>query len=156
MKSFRQRAIDGLKTGDRFTLSRCFSQEDIECFAKISRDYNPVHFDQSFALARQFRGPVSHGLLTASLITEIGGQIGWLASSMTFNFKRPVYPGQTVTCDWLITDVDERDRATATIILTDEDGAVVLEGETRGVLPGLKEREIMLRMMIESDSPHPM
>ncbi len=36
MKSFRQRAAEGLQTGDSFTLSRCFSQEDIQRFAQIS------------------------------------------------------------------------------------------------------------------------
>lgn len=151
MKSFRQRAAEGLQTGDSFTLSRCFSQEDIQRFAQISRDYNPVHFDARFAEARRFKAPVSHGLLTASLMTEIGGQIGWLASAMTFHFKRPVYPGDTVTCHWLIKDMDEKGRATAVITMTNEDGTV-LEGETNGVLPGPQEREIMRQMLAEGDS----
>lgn len=151
MKSFRQRAAEGLQTGDSFTLSRCFSQEDIQRFAQISRDYNPVHFDAYFAQARHFKAPVSHGLLTASLMTEIGGQIGWLASAMTFHFKRPVYPGDTVTCHWLIKDVDEKGRATAVITMINEDGITVLEGETSGVLPGPREQEIMRQMLAEGD-----
>jgi len=151
MKSFRQRAADGLKIGDRFTLSRCFSVEDILRFAQISRDYNPVHFDQRFAQARHFKAPVSHGLLTASLVTEIGGQIGWLAASMTFNFKRPVYPGDTVTCEWLITELDDKGRGTAVVKLTNEGGVVVLEGETRGLVPGANEREILSQMLAEGD-----
>ncbi|WP_095083495.1 MaoC family dehydratase [Pseudomonas sp. Irchel s3h17] len=151
MKSFRQRAAEGLQTGDSFTLSRCFSEDDIQRFAQISRDYNPVHFDAHFAEARHFRAPVSHGLLTASLVTEIGGQIGWLASAMTFNFKRPVYPGDTVTCHWVIVSTDEKGRATAAITLTNEDGIIVLEGETRGILPGAKEQELLVQMLAQGD-----
>ncbi|WP_259652271.1 MULTISPECIES: MaoC family dehydratase [unclassified Pseudomonas] len=129
MHSFRQRAAHGLQSGDSFSLSRCFTPQDIQRFAEISRDYNPVHYHPPFAEARGFREPVAHGLLTASLVTEIGGQIGWLASAMRFQFRRPVYAGDTVTCRWLITEVDARGRATAIITLSNEDGVIVLEGD---------------------------
>ncbi|AZD08044.1 Acyl dehydratase [Pseudomonas chlororaphis] len=151
MKSFRQRAAEGLQAGDRFTLSRCFSEADIQGFARLSRDYNPVHFDAEFAAARRFRAPVSHGLLTASLLTEIGGQIGWLASAMSFQFKQPVYAGDTITCHWVIQALDEQGRATAAITMTNEDGIIVLEGQTRGLVPGPKEREILMRLLAEGD-----
>ncbi|MHC8332748.1 FAS1-like dehydratase domain-containing protein [Pseudomonas sp. LB3P25] len=101
--------------------------------------------------SRRFRAPVSHGLLTASLLTEIGGQIGWLASGMTFHFKQPVYAGDTITCHWLITGIDEKDRATAAITMTNEDDIIVLEAETSGVVPGVKEREILTQMLREGD-----
>jgi acyl dehydratase len=149
--SFRQRAAKGLQTGDSFTVSRRFSEQDIQRFANISRDYNPVHFDARFAEARGFRAPVSHGLLTASLVTEIGGQIGWLASGMMFQFKKPVYAGDTITCHWVITGIDEKDRATAAITMTNEDDIVVLEAQTSGVVPGVKEREILTQMLCEGD-----
>ncbi|MBB3105211.1 acyl dehydratase [Azomonas macrocytogenes] len=60
----------------QFHLTRRFTETDIEDFARISRDYNPVHFDSPYATLRNFKAPVSQGLLTASLMTEIGGQIG--------------------------------------------------------------------------------
>jgi acyl dehydratase len=148
---FRQRAANGLQTGDSFTISRCFTEADIQCFAGISHDYNPVHFDTRYAEARNFRATVSHGLLTASLVTEIGGQIGWLAASMTFNFKKPVYAGDTITCHWVITRMDEKCRATAIVTMANDEGVVVLEGETRGVLPDEKGREILRQMLAEGD-----
>jgi hypothetical protein len=40
MRNARQRAIDGLSKGDRFTIVRTFSVEEIQRFADISRDYN--------------------------------------------------------------------------------------------------------------------
>ncbi len=152
MKSFRQRSIEGLQKGDSFTVSRTFSAEDIQQFAQISRDYNPIHVDLSFARLRGFSAPVSHGLLTASLLTEIGGQIGWLAAGMSFRFKRPVYAGETITCYWTITDIDERGRARAEIKITNPEGVVVLEAETTGVIPGEKERARLAEMVAEDDS----
>lgn len=94
MKSPRERAAEGLQVGGRFTIVHCFSDDDIRQFAQISRDYNPVHCDARYAVIRRFMEPIAHGLLTASLVTEIGGQIGWLATGMSFAFKRPVYAGE--------------------------------------------------------------
>jgi len=84
MSDSRNKAIAGLKPGDSFAVSRTFTEQDTSIFADISRDYNPVHFDDRFANAKGFPGRICHGLLVASMVTEIGGQIGWLASGMTF------------------------------------------------------------------------
>lgn len=149
--NFRQRAVEGLKLGDSFTISRRFSEEDVRAFAEISRDYNPVHLDARYAEARRFRAPICHGLLTASLVTEIGGQIGWLAASMVFRFKNPVYPGDTITCHWVIEAMDDKGRATAAITMVNEEGVTVLEAETRGVVPDVKERNVLAQMLSEGD-----
>lgn len=151
MQNTRQRAIDGLSKGDRFTVVRTFSVEEIQRFADISRDYNPVHVDLPYAQLRSFRAPISHGLLTASLLTEIGGQIGWLATGMSFQFKRPVYAGEQITCVWEITYIDERGRARASIQITNPDGEVVLQAETTGVLPGENERARLREMVADGD-----
>jgi len=85
MSHIRKKAIAGLKPGDSFTVSRTFTEQDTMIFADVSRDYNPVHFDDRFADAKNFRGRICHGLLVASLATEIGGQIGWLALRHDFS-----------------------------------------------------------------------
>lgn len=148
-ESIRQRAAEGLSVGDRFTITRCFSSEDIAYFATISRDYNPVHCDSYFATLKGMREPIAHGLLTASLITEIGGQIGWLASGMSFKFKRPVYAGETLTCYWVISEIDERERAKAHISVINGDGVTVLEAEITGVLPNRNERQRLAELLNE-------
>jgi 3-hydroxybutyryl-CoA dehydratase len=151
IRNIRQRAAEGLIAGDRFTITRCFSPEDIASFAAISRDYNPVHCDSHFATIKGMREPIAHGLLTASLITEIGGQIGWLASGMSFKFKRPVYAGETLTCDWVISKIDEQERAKAEINVINGDGVTVLEAEITGVLPNENERKRLTEMLTEGD-----
>ena len=91
MPEIRNRTIRGLKAGDTFTVSRRFTEEDVMTFADVTRDYNPVHFDSRFSGAKNFKDRICHGLLVGSILTQVGGQIGWLASVMNFRFKHPVY-----------------------------------------------------------------
>ena len=151
MVSLRERAAEGLHAGDSFRTTRTFTDDDVTLFAKISRDYNPIHFDARFAKARNFSATICHGLLAASLITEIGGQIGWLASSMNLRFKGPVYVGKTITCDWVIKDIDQKGRAKASITITNEDGVTVIAAEISGIVPGFEERKVLNQMLSEGD-----
>jgi acyl dehydratase len=151
MSQFRQKAIEGLKIGDTFSISRIFTEQDMNRFADISRDYNPVHYDERFAKVKNFAGRICHGLLVASLITEIGGQIGWLASGMNFKFKNPVYFGDTVRCDLTITEIDDKGYAKAEAVFNNEDDIIVLEAFLTGIVPGGQERLVMKRMIAEGD-----
>ena len=151
MVGFRERAAEGLQVGDSFGTTRTFTDDDVTLFAQISRDYNPVHFDARFAKAKNFSAPICHGLLVASLATEIGGQIGWLASAMNFRFKGPVYVGETITCSWVMTAIDQNGRAKASVTITKEDGVTVIEAEIIGVVPGVEERKILSQMLSEGD-----
>lgn len=121
-------------------------------FARISRDYNPVHYDTGYAELRGFKAPITNGLLTASLVTEVGGQIGWLATGMNFEFKRPVYAGNRITCHRLISDIDERAHAKAEVRILNAEGVTVLEATTSGVLPRIEERERLEQMLSDGDS----
>ncbi|MFZ9466676.1 MAG: MaoC/PaaZ C-terminal domain-containing protein, partial [Burkholderiaceae bacterium] len=100
----------------------------------------PVHYDQVYIDLKGLGSPIAHGLLTASLITEIGGQIGWLASSMAFRFRRPVYANELLYCEWLICSIDQRGRARAEVFVKNPKGDIVLEAETTGIIPNEPER----------------
>jgi len=155
MSHIRKSAVDGLTIGDTFTVTRTFTEADTTAFAEISRDYNPVHFDDRFAAVKHFRGRICHGLLVASLLTEIGGQIGWLASGMGFRFRKPVYFGDTVECRFTLTELDNRQRAEAEAVFRNQRGEIVLEATLSGILPGLAEKEVIGRMMAEGDPTNP-
>ena len=45
MSEIRTRTVQGLQAGDTFTVSRCFTEQDMVAFADITQDYNAVHFD---------------------------------------------------------------------------------------------------------------
>jgi acyl dehydratase len=140
-----------LEKGDTFSVSRTFTEQDVIQFADISRDYNPVHCDERFAKVKNFDGRICHGLLIASQVTEIGGQIGWLASGMTFKFKKPVYFGDTIKCDLTITDIDERGFARAEAVFTNDDDITVLEAVVTGTVAGDQEKQVMKDMLAEGD-----
>ncbi|UCE33826.1 MAG: MaoC family dehydratase [Deltaproteobacteria bacterium] len=151
MSYIRRKAIEGIKVGDTFSISRTFTEHDVLQFADISRDYNPVHFEKRFTDAKRLNGRICHGLLVASLITEIGGQIGWFASGMNFHFREPVYFGDKIQCDLTITAIDDRGRAKAEAVYTNQDQITVLEGVLTGIMPGTEEKEVMKAMVAEGD-----
>ncbi len=151
MSHFRQKAIEGLEKGDTFSVSRTFTEQDVIQFADISRDYNPVHCDERFAKVKNFDGRICHGLLIASQVTEIGGQMGWLASGMAFKYKKPVYFGDTIKCDLTITELDERGFAKAEAVFTNEDDMTVLEAVVTGIVAGDQEKQVMKDMLAEGD-----
>jgi acyl dehydratase len=151
MSEIRRKAIEGLRPGDTFTIRRTFTEELVRAFGQLSRDYNPVHYDRRFASAKGFAGLICHGLLVGSLITEVGGQIGWLATGMELRFLKPVYFGDTVTCRFTLLEVDERGRARARADFTNQDGTSVIEATLTGRLPGDADRAILAAMVAEGD-----
>jgi len=151
MTAIRKRAILGIKTGDVFTVRRTFTEADMIKFAGITKDYNPVHFEDAFAHSKRFSSRICHGLLAAGLITEIGGQIGWLATGMHFEFKKPVYFNDTVTCRFTVREVNENRRVTAMADYRNQRGETVIKAVITGLLPNKQEREIMARMVAKGD-----
>jgi len=151
MSYIRKRAIEGLKVGDTFSIARQFSEPDVVHFAEITKDYNPVHFDERFTEVKNFKGRICHGLLVASMISEIGGQIGWLASEMNFKFKKPVCFGDTVSCKFTIMEIDARGRSTAKVEYVNQDKTIVIEAQLKGIIPGAKEKEVLAAMVAEGD-----
>ena len=151
MSYIRKKTVAGIKKGDTFTVSRIFTEQDVSRFAEISRDYNPVHFEERFAHVKNFTGTICHGLLVGCLLTEIGGQIGMLASGMYFDFKNPVYFGDRIECRFTISEIDDRGRAKADVYFRNEAGTVVVEATVTGIIPGQKEIEVLEAMLTEGD-----
>ena len=152
MSKIRQRAIKGIKAGDTFTVVRTFTEQDTHRFADITIDYNPVHFDRRFSDIKGFPGLVCHGLLVGGMLTEIGGQIGMLASGMSFRFRKPVYFDDTITCTLTVKEVDGRGRSKSHAVYTNQHEETVLEAELFGVIPGPEEQQV-LRAMVEEGDP---
>ena len=133
MTKIRQRTIAGLRVGDAFEVVRTFTEKDTVDFARISRDYNPIHFDDRFAAVKRMNGRICHGLLVAGLITEIGGQIGWLASGMQFEFKKPVYLDDEITCTLKIVEVSRRTIATIAVEILNAKSELISSGTVKSM-----------------------
>ena len=121
-----------VRAGDTFTAVRTFTEEDVAAFAAVSGDDGRHH------VTRDDRGRlVVHGLLVASVPTKIGGDIHYLAREMTWEFLRPVFTGDTVTCTVTIDRADPGDgrlNVALTATCTNQDDTDVMRGRSRGVI----------------------
>ena len=147
----RLKAVSGLQAGDTFVHTRRFSQEETEAFGDLTRDYNPVHYDARWTAAKGFKGLICHGLIVGSMICEIGGQIGWLATGMDFKFIRPVYMGDTISCTLRITRIDEAGRARGEANFTNQDGQTVCRADLSGRVPTGTEKDLLGSIVSEGD-----
>jgi 3-hydroxybutyryl-CoA dehydratase len=152
MSDIRARAAEGIRSGDVFTAARTFTESDTEQFARLSRDFNPVHDDDRFVAAKKLPRKICHGLLVGSLITEIGGQIGWLASGMEFRFLKPVFFNDTITCELTVREIKDRLRAHAAAVFRNQHGTVVMTATLSGYLPDQPERRVLQQMLEEEKS----
>lgn len=121
------------EAGETVTYERTFTETDVERFVAVSDDRGSHHLEPD-AEGRL----LVHGLLTATLPTKVGGDYDVLASRMTFEFRRPVWTGDTVRCAVTFDRVDtaaERTRVAATFECTRErDDETVLSGRFEGVI----------------------
>ena len=147
----RLRAIKGLREGDTFTYTRVFSQKETESFGDITRDYNPVHYDLSWANEKGFQGLICHGLLVGSMICEFGGQVGWLATGMDFKYIKPVYFGDRVRISITVTKVEASGRAEAEAFFTNQAEEQVGYAYMTGRIPMEGERDLLKRIVDEGD-----
>ncbi|HEX2912385.1 MAG TPA: MaoC family dehydratase [Chloroflexia bacterium] len=110
---FRERlktAWESIEVGQIYTFRRTFTEGDVTMFVGITGDYNPYHTDEAFAGESWFGRRIIPGLLTASMMTHIGGMLGFLAREMHFQFVLPVYIGDTITCTVTILEKDAEKR----------------------------------------------
>src|SRR5215468_2890092 len=120
-----------MNIGDRLSWRRTFTEEDIELFARLSGDQGEHH------LVPDAQGRLmAHGLLTATLPTKIGGDLNFIARELCFQFLRPVFAGDTITCDVTITEwqVEERFiRMASTYSCRNQHGKEVMNGQAHGI-----------------------
>src|SRR5579862_1339113 len=131
--------IEELQVGMSASYERIVTTTDIEAFAAVSGDHNPVHLDEEFAKTTRFKGRIAHGLLSASFIsTAIASKLpgpGSIYLGQNLSFKRPVHPGEKVEARVTVTAVNqEKGQATLkTQCLVGE--TVVIDGEAIVLAP---------------------
>jgi 3-hydroxybutyryl-CoA dehydratase len=136
---FKQRlreAFDALYVGQTFTFRRTFTDGDVALFCGVTGDYNPYHQDESFARESWYGRLTIPGLLTGSMLTHIGGMLGFLATEMSFEYLAPVFVGDTIVCTVTIAEKnEEKRRIEATTTFVNQDGVEVLRASFGG-FPG--------------------
>jgi 3-hydroxybutyryl-CoA dehydratase len=126
-------AFARLQPGESYTFRRTFTEGDVALFCGVTGDYNPYHIDEAFARASWYGRRIVPGLLTGSMITHIGGLLGFLATEMHFQYLRAVYIGDTITCRVTFIEKDEERRLfTAHASCVNQDGVEVLRVDFKG------------------------
>jgi 3-hydroxybutyryl-CoA dehydratase len=106
--------FEDLATDMSAAVSKLITERDVEMFAAVSTDTNPVHLSDEFAAGTRFKHRIAHGLLTASLIsaalgTKLPGP-GAIYVSQNLKFTAPVYLGDVVTATVTLVDLDSLHR----------------------------------------------
>ena len=134
--------IEDIEIGMTRQLKKIVTDRDIEMFAEVSTDHNPVHLNEDYANETIFGGRIAHGMLTAGLISAvIGEQLpghGTVYLGQTLKFLRPVRPGDQVTTQVEVINIDLGRGQVKLNTYCLVDGKKVLEGEATVLAPSRK------------------
>jgi acyl dehydratase len=119
-----------LAVGQVLTAQRTILAEDIAAFASLVGDTGRHHVSAD--------GPLmAHGLLTASLATQVGGRLDYIARRMAWEFLKPVWEGETITAHVTVRALERRRGAVGIelgIVIVNQNGDEVLRGDSTGVV----------------------
>ena len=134
---------DEITIGQTASYAKVIAERDIQLFAAVSGDVNPVHLDSEFAATTSFGERIAHGMLTGAIISaalamELPGP-GTIYLSQTLRFRLPVKIGDTITVALQVTDKQER---RGIVVLdckaSNQAGKVVATGSAEVIAPAQK------------------
>jgi 3-hydroxybutyryl-CoA dehydratase len=131
--------FDELTVGQTAEMSRVVRASDIDTFAEVSGDRNPLHLDETYARSTTFGERIAHGMLSAAFISALLGTKlpgpGAIYLSQSLRFRRPVRIGDLVVARVTVKDLNES-RAHVTLETACEvNGKTVTEGEALVIAP---------------------
>jgi len=123
-----------LKVGDKATVVKIFTNEDVLDFSNLSLDKNPIHLDQAFAEKSIFGKKIVHGMLVASLFSGLLGMKlpgeGSIYLSQSLSFTAPIYIGEKVTATVEVIKIrPDKPIVTLRTFCMNSKGLLVVEGE---------------------------
>lgn len=123
-----------LQLNDTYETSFSITQEEVNQFAAICGDKNPVHLDAEYAAETPFKRPIVHGMFSAAFISRVMGMEfpgeGTIYLSQNLDFKRPVFPDETYEIKCEIIEVLEGKSIAkiSTQIFETKRGKIVVDG----------------------------
>jgi len=134
------KSIHELKVGDSAQISKTITETDINDFAKVTGDFNPVHVDQAYAEKTIFKARIAHGLLSVGLLSNVLGNIlpghGTIYLSQEVKFLAPVRIGDTVTARVEVIELLlEKNRVKFRTTCINQEGKIVVDGTAWAMPP---------------------
>jgi 3-hydroxybutyryl-CoA dehydratase len=132
--------FEDLEVGMEASFAKTVTTADIQSFAEVTGDKNPVHLDAEYAAKTIFKEPIAHGMLTAGYISavfamELPGP-GAIYVSQTLNFRAPVKNGDRVVAKVRVMELYPAKRRARFECVCTVEGKIVLEGEAVLMVPG--------------------
>jgi acyl dehydratase len=128
------------KVGDSAEITKTIEQADVDAFAAVTGDHNPVHVDEQFAKTTRFGKRIAHGMLTASLISavlanKLPGE-GSVYLGQTLQFVAPVFPGDEITARVTVKEIrEDKPIVKLETVCVNQRDEVVIRGEATILLP---------------------
>lgn len=117
-----------------------FTQQDVEKFAAVSGDNNPIHLDPEYAAKTVFKKPIIHGFLGASVFSKVFGMLfpgeGTVYMSQNMRFMAPIFTDQPYEAVFKVLEVNaEKHRAKIETTVLDNEGKVIISGDAMVMNP---------------------
>ena len=131
--------FEDLSLGMTHETHHTITEDDIELFAQVSGDRNPLHMDEAFAKQTPFGQRIAHGALTASYISGILGNDlpgpGSIFVGLNMRFRRPVFIGSNVIVRVEVTEMQQRGNRVTLKVSCNVDGKAAISGEAIVMVP---------------------
>ena len=136
------KTIDDIKIGDTAQFSKTVTETDLEYFARATGDFNPIHFDRSYAEKTPFNGRIAHGVLSIGFISAVFGNVfpgpGTIYLTQEVTFLAPVRIGDTIMAKVEVIElIPEKNRVKFKTTCTNQNGQEIVTG-TAWVMPPQK------------------
>lgn len=134
------KTLSELKVGDSASLTKKMTEAEVNLYATLSGDTNPVHLDEAYAQTTIFKTRVVHGMFVSSLFSALLGNHlpgnGTIYLGQELRFTKPVFLNDTVTATVTISElVAEKNRAVLETVAVNQHGDVVVKGSATVLLP---------------------
>lgn len=111
-----------------------FSQSEVDQFAAVTGDLNPVHLDAEYAAKTMFKRPIMHGMLGASLFSKVFGTLfpgeGTIYLKQSLTFMKPMYVDTPYEAVFTVKEIlKDKHRAIIETTIIDSTGTVCTTGE---------------------------
>ena len=139
LEMIENRTFDEIVVGETASVTRTLGEQDIQLFALVSGDVNPLHMDAAFAERTMFEGPIVHGMYTAAMIsTVIGTRLpgpGCIYMSQNLRFLAPARVGDEVVASATVVELFHEKRRARMETLCMVGDTEVVRGEALILVP---------------------
>lgn len=130
---------DALEVGQTASYSKTVEERDIQLFAAVSGDRNPVHLDAEYAATTMFKERIAHGMFSGALISaavacELPGP-GTIYLGQSMRFTLPVKLGDTLTVRLEILEKLPKFRVRVATRVFNQNNELVVDGEAEILAP---------------------